>query len=125
MCPVAPRAETAGRTESYIGTWLKRQRDQLIVATKIAGPGCGFASVTVNGRQLSDISGPKRMVEILIPKQLLKTNILPTSKEIVLDATTAPKQPFRCTVFCASAAKTEEVLKSDILLDRPKTLTKQ
>ena len=43
MYPVAPRAETAGRTESYIGTWLKRQpRDQLIVATKIAGPARGF-----------------------------------------------------------------------------------
>ena len=44
MYPVAPRAETAGRTESYIGTWLKRQRrDQLIVATKIAGPARGFS----------------------------------------------------------------------------------
>ena len=43
MYPVAPRAETAGRTESYIGTWLKRQqRDKLIVATKIAGPARGF-----------------------------------------------------------------------------------
>jgi len=44
MYPVAPRAETAGRTESHIGTWLKRQRrDQLIVASKIAGPARGFS----------------------------------------------------------------------------------
>ncbi|MDO8293835.1 MAG: NADP(H)-dependent aldo-keto reductase [Gallionella sp.] len=44
MYPVAPRAETAGRTESYVGTWLKRQqRDQLIVASKIAGPARGFS----------------------------------------------------------------------------------
>ncbi len=43
MYPVAPRAETVHRTESYIGTWLKnQQRDKLIVATKIAGPGRGF-----------------------------------------------------------------------------------
>lgn len=43
MYPVAPRAETVHRTESYIGSWLKRQpRDKLIVATKIAGPGRGF-----------------------------------------------------------------------------------
>jgi aryl-alcohol dehydrogenase-like predicted oxidoreductase len=43
MYPVAPRAETAHRTENYIGTWLKRQaRDKLIVATKIAGPARGF-----------------------------------------------------------------------------------
>jgi len=44
MYPVAPRAETAHRTESHIGEWLKhRQRDKLIVATKIAGPARGFA----------------------------------------------------------------------------------
>lgn len=40
MYPVPPRAETACRTEQYIGTWLKHQpRDKLIVASKIAGPG--------------------------------------------------------------------------------------
>ncbi len=44
MYPVAPRAETVNRTETYIGTWLKKQqRDKLIVATKIAGPGRGFS----------------------------------------------------------------------------------
>ena len=44
MYPVAPRAETQGSTERYIGTWLKRQqRDKLIVASKIAGPSRGFA----------------------------------------------------------------------------------
>ncbi|HLP99063.1 MAG TPA: NADP(H)-dependent aldo-keto reductase [Sideroxyarcus sp.] len=43
MYPVAPRAETVHRTESYIGSWLKQQpRDKLIVATKIAGPARGF-----------------------------------------------------------------------------------
>ncbi len=44
MYPVPPRAETQGRTENYIGSWLKHQRrDSLIVATKIAGPSRGFA----------------------------------------------------------------------------------
>lgn len=44
MYPVPPRAETQGRTESYIGSWLKHQpRDKLIIATKIAGPSRGFA----------------------------------------------------------------------------------
>ncbi|MDD5470705.1 MAG: NADP(H)-dependent aldo-keto reductase [Sideroxydans sp.] len=43
MYPVAPRAETVHRTEIYIGNWLKhQQRDQLVVATKIAGPARGF-----------------------------------------------------------------------------------
>lgn len=44
MYPVPPKAETQGRTESHIGSWLKQQqRDKLIVATKITGPSRGFA----------------------------------------------------------------------------------
>jgi aryl-alcohol dehydrogenase (NADP+) len=40
MYPVPPNAQTQGRTEKYLGTWLVRQqRDRLVVATKIAGPG--------------------------------------------------------------------------------------
>jgi aryl-alcohol dehydrogenase-like predicted oxidoreductase len=43
MYPVPPRAQTQGRTEAYIGEWLKtQQRDQVIIATKIAGPGRGM-----------------------------------------------------------------------------------
>lgn len=39
MYPVPPRPETQGRTESYIGTWLKSRgcRDRVILATKVAG----------------------------------------------------------------------------------------
>ena len=41
MYPVPPRAETQGLTEAFIGTWLKKRarRDDVILATKIAGPG--------------------------------------------------------------------------------------
>ncbi|MDN3516318.1 NADP(H)-dependent aldo-keto reductase [Aquisalimonas lutea] len=41
MYPVPPKAETAGRTEEYIGTWLRNRpdRDRLVLASKIAGPG--------------------------------------------------------------------------------------
>jgi len=40
MYPVPARAETQGRTESIIGDWLSRKnRDRVIVATKIAGQG--------------------------------------------------------------------------------------
>jgi aryl-alcohol dehydrogenase (NADP+) len=43
MYPVPPRAETQGRTEEYIGRWLKHQvRDKLIIATKVTGPSRGF-----------------------------------------------------------------------------------
>ncbi|WP_031404545.1 aldo/keto reductase [Thiomonas sp. FB-Cd] len=40
MYPVPTRSETAGRTERYVGTWLKRQpRDRIVLATKATGPG--------------------------------------------------------------------------------------
>jgi len=40
MYPVPPMAETQGRTEQYIGSWLASRggRDRLILATKVAGP---------------------------------------------------------------------------------------
>ncbi|WP_428036663.1 NADP(H)-dependent aldo-keto reductase [Amphritea sp.] len=40
MYPVPPMAETQGRTEQYIGSWLKARgnRDQVVIATKVAGP---------------------------------------------------------------------------------------
>jgi len=37
MYPVPPKEETEGRTETYLGSWLKKQaRDKLIVATNPA-----------------------------------------------------------------------------------------
>lgn len=40
MYSVPPNAESYGKTETYIGTWLKKQaRDKIVLATKIAGPG--------------------------------------------------------------------------------------
>jgi aryl-alcohol dehydrogenase-like predicted oxidoreductase len=47
MYPVAPRAETFGRTEEIIGNWLAARggRDKTIVATKVTGPGARFAYV--------------------------------------------------------------------------------
>jgi aryl-alcohol dehydrogenase-like predicted oxidoreductase len=46
MYPVAPRPETQGHTERFIGTWLAAspaRRDRIVLATKIAGPGRSFA----------------------------------------------------------------------------------
>lgn len=44
MYPVPPKAETQGLTEAYLGTWLQKngQRDRLVVATKVTGPGETF-----------------------------------------------------------------------------------
>lgn len=43
MYPVPPQGETQGRTEDYVGRWLKGQaRDKIIIATKVTGPSRGF-----------------------------------------------------------------------------------
>lgn len=40
MYPVPPNATTQGRTETMLGRWLAgRGRDDLVIATKVAGPG--------------------------------------------------------------------------------------
>jgi len=47
MYPIAARETTLGETERYIGTWLKKtgKRDNLVVATKIAGPNRGMGYI--------------------------------------------------------------------------------
>lgn len=54
MYPVPPMAETQGRTEAYLGSWLKsyENRDELIVATKVAGPGDWMTHIR-NGPELT------------------------------------------------------------------------
>ena len=44
MYPVPPKAETQGRTESHVGSWLKKRggRDKLVLASKVTGPGDDF-----------------------------------------------------------------------------------
>ena len=56
MYPVPPRRETQGRTEAYIGSWLKARggRDKLIVATKVAGRSTELAYA----RPFADPPGP-------------------------------------------------------------------
>ena len=47
MYPVPPKEETYTLTEQYIGSWsgLKKNRDQIILASKMAGPGNGMPHV--------------------------------------------------------------------------------
>jgi len=64
MYPVMPRAETTGRTESHIGTWLKKsgKRSQVILATKAAGPSRGMTWIR-NGQSDFDASNLRAAVE--------------------------------------------------------------
>lgn len=62
MYPIAAKPETQGLTEVFIGNWLKEQknRDQLVLATKITGPHRGLDHIR-NPLSFS----PKNMVEAL------------------------------------------------------------
>jgi aryl-alcohol dehydrogenase-like predicted oxidoreductase len=44
MYPIAARKETLGHTEKFVGSWFKekKNRDQVVLATKIAGPNRGM-----------------------------------------------------------------------------------
>jgi aryl-alcohol dehydrogenase-like predicted oxidoreductase len=44
LYPIPPKAETYGRTERIIGNWLRKtgNRDRIVLAGKIAGPGEGW-----------------------------------------------------------------------------------
>mgnify|MGYP000244464663 CR=1 FL=1 len=51
LYPVPATAETQGRTSTVIGNWLKerKNRDQVVLATKIAGPGDYTAHISTEG----------------------------------------------------------------------------
>lgn len=58
MYPVMPRAETQGRTESYIGSWLKKSgmRSKIVLATKAAGPSRGISWIRSGESDFDDIN---------------------------------------------------------------------
>jgi aryl-alcohol dehydrogenase-like predicted oxidoreductase len=64
MYPVMPRAETAGRTESHIGSWLKKsgKRDRIVLATKAAGPSRGMTWIR-NGHSDFDAGNLRAAVD--------------------------------------------------------------
>jgi aryl-alcohol dehydrogenase-like predicted oxidoreductase len=64
MYPVMPRAETQGATERFIGSWLKRsgRRDQVVLATKAAGPNPNIVWVR-GGKQNFDAANLRAAVD--------------------------------------------------------------
>lgn len=50
MYPVPPDAKYIGRTEEIVGRWLKtKERDSIILASKVAGPGHGWITPPLRG----------------------------------------------------------------------------
>jgi aryl-alcohol dehydrogenase-like predicted oxidoreductase len=56
MYPVMPRAETQGRTEQFIGSWLKKsgKRSNVVLATKVAGPSRGMGWIRNGENDLNE-----------------------------------------------------------------------
>jgi aryl-alcohol dehydrogenase-like predicted oxidoreductase len=56
MYSIPPQASTYGSTETIIGNWLKSRgkRDQIVLASKIAGPGEGWVDHIRGGRSRFD-----------------------------------------------------------------------
>ena len=55
---------------------------------------------TIIGPKLSEIDDPRRMVEVILPRQLL-LSVKPTSElDVILDARPLPTGPLRCTLWC-------------------------
>ncbi len=63
MYPVPPNGETQGRTEKFLGSWLKRQRrDGLVIATKVAAVDTSLARLQIEAIDLYQIHWPQRNV---------------------------------------------------------------
>jgi len=56
MYPVMPRAATQGKTEQYIGSWIKKsgKRDEIVLATKVAGPSRGMGWIRNGENDLNE-----------------------------------------------------------------------
>lgn len=81
---------------------------QVKLTTKMGKDSDAIDRVTVECPRLEDIYAPRRMVEFLLPKKLPPIIAQPTEGDIVLDATTAPERPLRCTLSCMSIEKLQE-----------------
>ena len=63
MYSVPPNAESYGKSETYIGNWLRHQeRDQVVLATKIAGPGRSMKWIR-NGELAFDRKGIRAAID--------------------------------------------------------------
>ena len=64
--PVPPKKEYVGRTEEIVGKWLQgKDRDSVLIATKVAGPGHGwFAPPVRHGKSALDRHQIRRALEL-------------------------------------------------------------
>jgi aryl-alcohol dehydrogenase-like predicted oxidoreductase len=76
MYPVPPRQETMGRTETIIGEWLSRRgkRADVVIATKVAGPGRDWLPYIRGGDNHLDRDNIRAAVDASL--QRLRTDVI-------------------------------------------------
>lgn len=60
---------------------------------------------TIKGLPLNEINEPKRMLEILLPKNLCRSKYLPKQEDLILSLNPGPQIPLRCAVTCMTLSK--------------------
>jgi len=68
---------------------------------------------TVTGPRFENIDEPCRMLEVLLPEVLPVASKGIADRDIILDATTAPRQPLVCTISCMSKQQFHHVMDSN------------
>lgn len=76
MYPVPPNSETMGRTETIIGRWLSERgcRDQVVLASKVAGPGRDWLPYIRGGANRLDRHNIETAVDASL--QRLQTDVI-------------------------------------------------
>jgi aryl-alcohol dehydrogenase-like predicted oxidoreductase len=119
MYPVMPRAETQGRTEQSIGTWLKKSgnRSRVVLATKIAGPARGMNWIR-NGENDLNATNIRAAVEASLTR--LQTDYIdlyqlhwPSRNAPIFGQTSFDPQKERtCTAIEDTLAALDEMIKA-------------
>ncbi|MEW6657089.1 MAG: hypothetical protein AB1424_00360 [Thermodesulfobacteriota bacterium] len=102
-------------TEDFVGPFKIsfHPSGQFKLMSKMGRQSDAIDRVTVEGPKLSDISEPRRMIEILLPQDFPILTVSQASmRDIVIDATLAPNKPLRCTISCMPLIKLQEIVTS-------------
>lgn len=68
--------------------------------------------VTVDGPPLAEISAPRRMLEVVLPRVLPTSSRIPKDPDIILNAHAGDEGPLRCTVSCMSKGEYRRIVES-------------
>jgi hypothetical protein len=65
---------------------------------------------TVEGPPLAELSAPRRMLEVLLPRKLPESRLTPQAADIVVTADSDDELPLRCTISCMAKEEAQRIL---------------